>query len=216
MASTHCTLCSSPFGYFKWPHSCHACGHTFCNGCSDHSVRLTPTDLILLADPQAIRDYTKKHRVCNNCYVRIRKSSAASKKSSSGTLATGRSFNDDYTLGEKIGSGGTSTVKLATNKSGDQFAVKVMKKSELSSQDIAAVATEVKVLEALKHPNIVRLYDFYDESGHFFLVLEAIRGGELFDRIVKRTTYSEREARDLVRVLLDALKFMHDRHIVHR
>lgn len=125
-------------------------------------------------------------------------------------------FLEDYTMGDKIGSGGTSTVNLATNRAGEQFAVKVMKHADLTAQDVASVFTEVKVLESLKHPNIVRLYDFYEENGHYFIVLEAIRGGELFDRIVKRTTYSEREARDLVRVLLDALKFMHDRHIVHR
>lgn len=41
-------------------------------------------------------------------------------------------------------------------------------------------------------------------------------GGELFDRIVKKATYNEKEARDLAKTLLGAIKHMHDRNIVHR
>jgi serine/threonine protein kinase len=46
--------------------------------------------------------------------------------------------------------------------------------------------------------------------------MEIVNGGELFDRIVKKTFYNEKEARDLIAILLSAIKHCHDRHIVHR
>ncbi len=52
----------------------------------------------------------------------------------------------------------------------------------------------------------------YDVSA----LLELLEGGELFDRIVKKTCYSEKEARDLVHVLYRAIKYCHDRNVVHR
>jgi calcium/calmodulin-dependent protein kinase I len=54
------------------------------------------------------------------------------------------------------------------------------------------------------------------EPEKFYVVMEYLDGGELFDRIVKKTFYNEKEARDLVKILLQALKYLHDRSIVHR
>lgn len=51
---------------------------------------------------------------------------------------------------------------------------------------------------------------------NYYLVMEVMSGGELFDRIVQKSYYNEKEARDLVKILLDAICYMHDRNIVHR
>jgi serine/threonine protein kinase len=232
-----CTSCGKPFGFFKWKHVCHACGHVFCNVCSEGSLIIEPGDLIMLATTDIINDWDRKHRCCDPCFERItnRRQISTSRGQSpwssstkinnkddgAGSDATAdtnkpKKFEDVYILGEKIGSGGSSVVRLAKNKQSEQFAVKVMKVEKLSSQDIASVYSEVKLLSTLRHPNIVRLYDFFEEPAHFYIVEEAVLGGELFDRIVKKISYTEREARDLVRVLLDAIKYFHDRNIVHR
>ena len=46
--------------------------------------------------------------------------------------------------------------------------------------------------------------------------MELVAGGELFDRIVAKTQYTEKEARDLVKVFLGAMAYMHDHGVVHR
>ena len=71
-------------------------------------------------------------------------------------------------------------------------------------------------MRSVDHPNIVKLYDFFDEKRYYYMAIELMEGGELFERIVKKTFYNEKEARDLIRILLDALAYLHHRHIVHR
>ena len=68
----------------------------------------------------------------------------------------------------------------------------------------------------MNHPNIVRLIDFYDEPSQYLIAMEYLEGGELFDRIVKKAYYNEKEARDLAQIFLSAVKYMHDRNVVHR
>ena len=72
------------------------------------------------------------------------------------------------------------------------------------------------ILKLLKHRNIVTCIDFYAEDKTYYLVLEYMEGGELFDRIVKKSFYNEREARDVVFTLLSAIEYCHSHDIVHR
>lgn len=65
-------------------------------------------------------------------------------------------------------------------------------------------------------PNIVQLYEVYEEPTFCYLVTELMNGGELFDRIIEKKTFSEKEARDSVRCVLEALHYMHERRVAHR
>lgn len=58
--------------------------------------------------------------------------------------------------------------------------------------------------------------EFYDEKDRFILVLELISGGELFDRVVQKERYSEREAREVIRQMTKAIQFAHDNGVAHR
>lgn len=101
--------------------------------------------------------------------------------------------------------------------SGDQVAIKCIQRgSHLSEDDVGAIVREASVMSRLDHPNIVKLVDFMEDYKHFYFVLEYCPGGELFDRLVKKTFYNEEEARDTVRIICDAIKYCHDREIVHR
>ena len=64
--------------------------------------------------------------------------------------------------------------------------------------------------------NDIRCYETYDEGQEFFIVTELVAGGELFDRIVAKTHYTEKEARDLVRTFLETMAYMHEAGVVHR
>jgi len=124
---------------------------------------------------------------------------------------------EDLQLDKELGHGAFSTVRLGINrKNKDKFAVKVVHKSKLSKQDIGALHVEVGIISKLRHPHVVKYFDFTQDRSHYYIVLEVVAGGELFDRIVQRVYYSEKEARDLVWVLLDVLHHLHGKKIAHR
>ena len=68
----------------------------------------------------------------------------------------------------------------------------------------------------LQHVHLIRLYDFFTEPSTYYLVMEQMSGGELFDRIVAKAYYNEKEARDTCKILLEAVGFMHANHVAHR
>jgi serine/threonine protein kinase len=61
-----------------------------------------------------------------------------------------------------------------------------------------------------------RLYETFDEGTEFYIITELVAGGELFDRIVAKTHYTEKEARDLVKLFLETMAYMHGIGVVHR
>lgn len=61
-----------------------------------------------------------------------------------------------------------------------------------------------------------RCYETFDEGNEFYIVTELVAGGELFDRIVAKTHYTEKEARDLVKMFLETMAYMHEAGVVHR
>ena len=75
---------------------------------------------------------------------------------------------------------------------------------------------EVEILSNMDHPNVVKLYEIFDEGQVLYLVMELMQGGELFDRIVEKEAYSEREAAEVIRPLVDAIRYCHQIGIIHR
>lgn len=128
-----------------------------------------------------------------------------------------KSIHAKYDIGQVLGTGGYATVRQAVDKTdGSVVALKMMNRENLDANAEKNIRSEVSLLQSLNHPNIVRGHDFYEEPKMFYFVLEKVDGGELFDRIVKKTHYNEKEARDLVKVLLNGIKYCHDRNIAHR
>jgi calcium/calmodulin-dependent protein kinase I len=117
----------------------------------------------------------------------------------------------------QLGSGAFSTVKEGTHKNGGgSYAIKIVTKAKLTDEDEAALKDEIAILQELKHPNIICLYDVFEEKQHYYLVTEKMSGGELFDRIVQKSYYNEKEARDTCLVLFEALGFCHRHSVAHR
>lgn len=56
----------------------------------------------------------------------------------------------------------------------------------------------------------------FEEGSDFYIVTELVQGGELFDRIVSKSHYTEKEARDLIKTLLETLAYLHESNVVHR
>lgn len=60
------------------------------------------------------------------------------------------------------------------------------------------------------------MFETFDEGSDFFIVTELVEGGELFDRIVSKAHYTEKEARDLIKIMLETMNYMHKQGVVHR
>lgn len=71
-------------------------------------------------------------------------------------------------------------------------------------------------MKEMKHLHIIRLYDFFKEATTYYLVMEEMTGGELFDRIVAKAYYNEKEARDTCMILIEAVGYMHKNNVAHR
>jgi calcium/calmodulin-dependent protein kinase I len=116
-----------------------------------------------------------------------------------------------------LGSGAFSVVKEGTKKaSGESYAIKIVTKSKLTPEDELALKDEIAVLEELKHSNIIMLYAVFDEKEFYYLVTEKMTGGELFDRIVQKSYYNEKEARDTCVILFKAIQYCHEHMVAHR
>lgn len=116
-----------------------------------------------------------------------------------------------------IGRGAFGTVVEGTKReSNEKVAIKIIILGSIMLANINLIHTEVKTLQCLNHPNIVKLFDFYETPDAFHICMEIVKGGELFDRITQKKFYSERDARDLVVILVKTVKHCHDHCIVHR
>ena len=125
-------------------------------------------------------------------------------------------YNIDFAKGA-LGEGMAGTVWHCTEKStGTHYAIKVMNLSALDAEQMADMGREIEILNKLQHPNILRYREHFKGEKSWDIITEVISGGELFEAIIEQEHYTEVDGRELVRILLGALKYMHDRQIVHR
>ncbi|XP_017051422.1 calcium/calmodulin-dependent protein kinase type 1 isoform X2 [Drosophila ficusphila] len=127
------------------------------------------------------------------------------------------SIEEKYNLHGLLGTGAFSEVRLAESKDvpGDHFAVKIIDKKALKGKE-ESLENEIRVLRRLTHPNIVQLLETYEDKSKVYLVMELVTGGELFDRIVEKGSYTEKDASHLIRQILEAVDYMHEQGVVHR
>ena len=126
-------------------------------------------------------------------------------------------FEDVYELGNKIHNGSFAVVKECLHKKWNQkYAVKIIKRVGSKSLIDEAVLHEVAIMNHLDHPHIVNVVDFFEEPEYYFIVMELMAGGDLYDRIVDMNQYTEMDARDLAKILLEAVDCMHASGVAHR
>jgi len=149
--------------------------------------------------------------------VRPPKPQAPRPHQAGGDAAAGKQMKSCYDVAEVIGSGAFSTVHRVHHRASQcSYAMKCVVRAKLTQEDDDALQDEVAILKEFDHVCIIRLYDFFVEPERYYLVLEEMSGGELFDRIVKKSYYNEGDARDLCKFLLEAMKYCHDHHVAHR
>nr|5IG1_A Chain A, CAMK/CAMK2 protein kinase [Salpingoeca rosetta]5IG1_B Chain B, CAMK/CAMK2 protein kinase [Salpingoeca rosetta] len=137
-------------------------------------------------------------------------------------METETSFFDLYDVDLKdkrsvIGKGAFSTVHRCVNKrTGEVCAVKVIALKSLRSSEINKIKREIGICSSLQHEHIVSMRRAFRDESHFYLVFEYVSGGELFDEIVTRKFYNEKDASACMHQILSALQHCHSKNIIHR
>uniref|UniRef100_A0A667XK07 non-specific serine/threonine protein kinase n=1 Tax=Myripristis murdjan TaxID=586833 RepID=A0A667XK07_9TELE len=123
---------------------------------------------------------------------------------------------DKYKVGKVIGDGNFAVVKECVERfTGKEYALKIIDKAKCSGKE-HLIENEVAVLRKVKHPNIIMLIEEVDTPSELYLVMELVKGGDLFDAITSSAKYTERDASAMVYNLAGALKYLHSMNIVHR
>jgi calcium-dependent protein kinase len=128
-------------------------------------------------------------------------------------------LRDHYLLGKKLGQGQFGTTYLCTEKSSSaNYACKSIPKRKLvCREDYEDVWREIQIMHHLsEHPNVVRIKGTYEDSVFVHIVMEVCEGGELFDRIVSKGCFSEREAAKLIKTILGVVEACHSLGVMHR
>eukprot|EP00127_Corallochytrium_limacisporum_P001924 Clim_evm79s88 gene=Clim_evmTU79s88 len=123
--------------------------------------------------------------------------------------------SQDYDIKRLLGKGAFGHVSLGrSKKDGSNRALKQIVKRKLScANDILA---EINTLRRVNHRHIVSLFETYEDDKQIVLVMELVTGGEMFDRIAARGSYTEEDAAVAVTQVLSAVCYLHAQGIVHR
>ncbi|XP_077467606.1 serine/threonine-protein kinase DCLK1-like isoform X2 [Stigmatopora argus] len=126
------------------------------------------------------------------------------------------SIAERYKVGRTLGSGNFAVVRECVERStGREFALKIISKDKCRGKE-HMIQSEVSILRRVKHPNIVLLIEEMDTGNEIHLVMELVKGGDLFDAITSSTKYTERDASCMLFNLASAVKYLHALNIVHR
>ncbi|XP_071023010.1 serine/threonine-protein kinase DCLK1-like [Oncorhynchus clarkii lewisi] len=126
------------------------------------------------------------------------------------------SISERYRVGRTLGDGNFAVVRECVEHStGREYALKIINKGRRRGKE-QMIQNEVAILRRVKHPNIVLLIEEMDTYSELYLVMELVKGGDLFDAITSTNRYTERDASGMLYNLADAIKYLHSLNIVHR
>lgn len=138
-----------------------------------------------------------------------------------------------WKLGRTLGRGSTGRVRLAKNiNNGKLAAVKIVPKSNFKKLENPkyknanpnsnenslpyGIEREIVIMKLISHPNIMGLYDVWENKNDLYLILEYIEGGELFDYLIKRGKLQEFEAINYFKQIINGINYLHQFNICHR
>lgn len=119
-----------------------------------------------------------------------------------------------YRFGKTLGAGTYGIVKEAEGPAG-KVAVKIILKKNVKGNE-QMVYDELEMLHRMKHPHIVKFVDWFESRDKYYIVTQLATGGELFDRICAQGRFTEKDASQTIRQVLEAVDYLHDNNVVHR
>ncbi|EKX42291.1 CHK2 DNA damage checkpoint kinase [Guillardia theta CCMP2712] len=125
----------------------------------------------------------------------------------------------EYDIESKtIGQGKFAKVYKARHKaSGNEVAIKVISKDKCKKdEDLKRLQEEIEIMKKVKHPHCIQFLEMFDSNSKLYIVMELVTGGELFDRIIAKEKYSEKDAAHVFIQIVKAVDYLHSIGIVHR
>ncbi|XP_076022387.1 caM kinase-like vesicle-associated, like [Genypterus blacodes] len=137
-------------------------------------------------------------------------------------LRDGRTYSsiaditDKYEIGQVLRAKEFCELCLAKDRQTDKVFVckKFLKKDGRKVRK--AAKNEIMILKLVNHPNILQLIDTYETRKEYFIIQELATGGDVFDWILDQGNYTERDASNVIRQVLEAVAYLHSLNIVHR
>ncbi|KAI9272684.1 kinase-like domain-containing protein [Phascolomyces articulosus] len=115
-----------------------------------------------------------------------------------------------------LGVGSFAVVKLCTHKkTGRTYALKIVMKKAIAGKE-QMLDNELDVLKQVRHPHIISMHGLFEDDQAVYIVTDHAKGGELFQQLLRKGSYTERDASNLVRQILEGLAYLHEHDIVHR
>uniref|UniRef100_H2ZRX2 non-specific serine/threonine protein kinase n=1 Tax=Latimeria chalumnae TaxID=7897 RepID=H2ZRX2_LATCH len=133
-----------------------------------------------------------------------------------------KEFQDKYIMSRTLGCGVCGEVKLAFEKSTcRKVAVKIISKHKFfmsagEGETVLQVDSEIEIMKKLNHPCIIKTVDFFDFEESYYVILELMEGGDLFERITSNRRLTESTAKLYFYQMLLAVQYLHDHGITHR
>jgi len=123
----------------------------------------------------------------------------------------------DYEIEETIGSGSFSIVRKCTHKvSRISYAIKIIEKKDFKAINRAHFENEIRILRRVTHRNVVELIDVYETAYAYFIIMELIQGGELYQGLINQGRFLEANVFPLFSQLVDAVRYLHSIGVCHR
>jgi calcium-dependent protein kinase len=92
----------------------------------------------------------------------------------------------------------------------------IKKKNVVTTSKEKEMFNEAKILSRLDHPNIIKLFELFQDAKYYYMITEQCSGGELFDRIQEISSFTEEQAAEYMQQLLSAIFYCHKARIMHR
>ena len=134
------------------------------------------------------------------------------------TAIENKSLFDKYEVKQKIGKGKFGLVKLGINKeSKEKVAIKIMTKKNMDKSDLELAKVEIDILKIAQHPNIIKLYDVFENEHHIYIIMEYCSGGDLLSYFESHNyVLPESKVCEIIHKLSMAVYYLHSYGIVHR
>ena len=132
---------------------------------------------------------------------------------------SGSTVMENYDVLRQLGKGGYGKVyRVRHKKSGEVRACKQL--SKLNIDDLVKFQREIEILIKTDHPNIIKMYEYFESKNNLYLIMEECDGGELFDKIIEHIDnekmYTEKEAAEIILQVMSAIEYCHNNGICHR
>ena len=127
-------------------------------------------------------------------------------------------INKEYKIwSDQLGAGSYGEVRKAYHiRSKEYRAIKIIYKQECSDETRNKIKKEIEILQFLDHPNVVKIYEFFEDHKFLYIVMELVSGGELFEKIQENHHFTEKKACKIFQSLLEGVNYLHKKNIVHR